>query len=490
LTDSLLQLSLLFKCLRVVMAITLSFPAVSNADETSSLSEHVRQSMIDTRVAGVSIARVESGQLAELITHGNVSADGNALEPSAVFQVGSISKSVTAWVAMTLVRDGKVDLDAPVHNYISRWAIPESEFDVRRVTLRRLLSHTAGLNLGGFVGFQPLPTIEEFLSGEIEGVDQLRLMQKPGEGYRYSGGGYTLIQLLVEEVTGSPFHEYAEKAVLRPLGMTNSSYKPDAELLARRVRPHGFNFDVIADRHFRAEAAASLHSTASDLAKFLIANVDQNSLLTSMQVATMHADVADAGFARVGLGFFRFADAELLGHSGANLGWRADFLFNIQTRSGLVVLTNSENGAALITSVRCFWDKRYGTTSLHETCIANRDNAHAKRRLFLILASITFAVALALLVWRLGLLLSKRASIGVPTVRYKLLALMLSIGALFAWLILVYTPLGARLGSGFATPFATIDYLPSSFEWFVFAIAALLSSISLSLFTHKISLHN
>lgn len=462
--------------------------SVSPALGVSSLESVTRQSLLEHRVAGASIARIEDGQLAELIVLGNSSADGSALKSDAVFQTGSISKSVAAWAVMTLVRDQKIELDEPIAPYLSRWAIPLSEYSSEAVTLRRLLSHTAGLSVGGYPGFAEstsLPSLEGSLQGATNGAGEVRLIQAPGQEFRYSGGGYTLLQLLIEEVSGQPFHEYVESAVLQPLGMNSSSYQPDPDLLLRRVKPHGFDLDLFAQHHFRAQAAASLHSTAGDLATFLIANMVGNSVLTSNELETLHSEMADAGFAKAGLGFFIQGDGTLFGHGGANQGWRADILFSKSEKSGLVVLTNSESGSALISTVRCFWDSEYGPGKLQKACRDNQAEQLRSRGVFSILSGVTLIVVAALIIWLLSKLLTKRSNLGLPQGWHRRVLLLVLCAFIGVWASLLYTSLGARLFSGFPTQFATVNYLPPGFENFSHAIIGLCVTIALLLLSHK-----
>ena len=162
--------------------------------------------------------------------------------PDTVFQVGSISKPVTAWGVMRLVQQGKLDLDAPVDRYLTRWHLPPSPFDADGVTIRRLLSHSAGLNSQDYspIATRPLPSLEQSLSGESGGVnarrgsDDVRITMAPGQQHSYSNGGYTLLQLAIEEVTGEPFARYMQREVLDPLGMTHSSFTWRAD---QRSRP-------------------------------------------------------------------------------------------------------------------------------------------------------------------------------------------------------------------------------------------------------------
>ena len=220
-----------------------------------------------------------------LIENGNVEASqfqsiGAPVGEATLFQVASLSKWITAWGVMSLAEDGKIDLDAPVSNYVTRWSLPASKFDPNGVTVRRLLSHTAGLTDGlGYMGFAPgeeLQTLEQSLTRAADAVPLLRgevvLGAVPGSAWRYSGGGYTLLQLMIEEVSGQSFNTYMKQAVLDPLGMTNSSFEVglDDTRLAEFYDADG---QLTPHQRYTAKAAASLYTSASDLTLFLQAHL-------------------------------------------------------------------------------------------------------------------------------------------------------------------------------------------------------------------------
>lgn len=151
---------------------------------------------------------------------------GEPLRPDDVFQVASVSKSVAAYAVMRLVQEGRLDLDVPIARYLTRWRLPDSEHGAEGVTARRLLSHTAGLSTDSYPGLPPgvpLPALEESLGG-VPGIELVHQVEAPGAVYRYSGGGYTVLQLAVEEVTGKTFADSLAESVLTPLGMSDSSY--------------------------------------------------------------------------------------------------------------------------------------------------------------------------------------------------------------------------------------------------------------------------
>ncbi|WP_262909316.1 serine hydrolase domain-containing protein [Mucilaginibacter daejeonensis] len=132
-----------------------------------------------------------------------------------IFNIGSISKLVSAWGFMQLTEKGFIKLDDPVDQYLTRWHLPESEFDRSRVTLRRILSHTAGLSVHGYGGSDqglPLLSLEESLNGKTKrNGETVHLISEPGTKWDYSGGGYTLAQLLLEERTNQSFATYIKK---------------------------------------------------------------------------------------------------------------------------------------------------------------------------------------------------------------------------------------------------------------------------------------
>lgn len=205
---------------------------------------------------------------------------GAPVDRDTLFQVASMGKWVAAFGVMKLVEEGKLDLDAPVSRYLTRWSLPPSAFDNNKVTVRRLLSHTAGLTDGlGYGGFPPGRPVQALESSLTRAVDaspgaggSVRVGQEPGAGFEYSGGGYTLLQLLIEEVSGQSFSAYMKSAVFTPLGMTRSTYDVD-------TRPPG-NVAAFYDAagkpavHYRftSLAATSLYTSAGDMTRFLQAH--------------------------------------------------------------------------------------------------------------------------------------------------------------------------------------------------------------------------
>ena len=206
---------------------------------------------------------------------------GDPVTEDTLFQIASLSKWISAWGVMILVEQGLLELDAPVSTYLTRWSLPISDFDNDGVTVRRLLSHTAGLDDGlGYLGFSPdadVQSLEASLTlaeDAMNGRDgRVHVGHEPGTNMTYSGGGFTVLQLLVEEVTGESFATWMKNNVLDPVGMTNSSFVVNGSNQDSVADFYGLNRRLAMHRRFTALAAASLYSSVSDLRQFLTAHL-------------------------------------------------------------------------------------------------------------------------------------------------------------------------------------------------------------------------
>lgn len=206
---------------------------------------------------------------------------GRPVDGDTLFQVASLSKWITAWGAMTLVESGRLDLDAPVSRYLTRWTLPPSEFDNDGVTVRRLLSHTAGLTDGlGYAGFAPGVTIQTLEESLTQAADAspgasgaVRVGAAPGSDWRYSGGGYTLLQLIIEEVSGEPFNDYMRRAVFEPLDMSRSTFDTPVGEGSNVAEFYDDSGSIATHFQFTAKAAASLYTSVTDLSRFIAAQI-------------------------------------------------------------------------------------------------------------------------------------------------------------------------------------------------------------------------
>jgi len=317
------------------------------------------------RVPAVGLAVLRDGEVAWVLGCGWADLE-REVEASAdtVFNIGSISKTVAAWGLLRLVEEEKLALDAPV--VTRRWTLPSSPHDATQVTLRRLLSHTAGLSLHGYPGFWPPqapPGLEASLGGDTNGAGAVELEAPPGSRWKYSGGGYTLAQLLCEETTGLAFSDYMRTQVLEPLGMRHSAYGWPPAVLEASATPYDAAGKPLprGGPLFAELAAAGLQTTPGDLALFARASLarfrrgEEARVLRPETVELMQSPAPDAP--RYGLGYEveRMQGVLTAGHGGANEGWMARLSLAPETGDGLVVLTNGSNGQAVIRVLERAW---------------------------------------------------------------------------------------------------------------------------------------
>jgi CubicO group peptidase (beta-lactamase class C family) len=245
---------------------------IAKSNTSASFLEAVDIEVNKQFVGNVAMALMKEG----IVEYEKFYSAGKPVDRNTVFQVSSLSKWVSAVGIMKLVEAGKLDLDAPVSNYLTRWQLPPSEFNNEEVTVRRLLSHTAGLTDGlGYSGFETdaqVQSLEQSLTKAAdadEGISgEVRVGIEPGIEFKYSGGGYTLLQLLVEEVSGQSFASYMQENIFTPLSMVHSSYvwsdSSDFKLA------EFYNSDGSKAAHYRytSLAATSLYTSLADLESF------------------------------------------------------------------------------------------------------------------------------------------------------------------------------------------------------------------------------
>lgn len=279
-----------------------------------------------------------------------------------VFMVASCSKPVTAMLVLQHVERGVLDLDVPLNTYLRRWQIPENDFTRDHpVTLRTALSHTAGLTVGGWGVVprdgSPVPTWEDLVEGRPPSKLGPVFVDKAYDGTdRYSGGGFLLAQMALEDTTGRPFSDLADELIFTPLGMTRSSYRqpPSADLLADIASGHpGDGVTVHPGGWMIApeSGAGGLFSTARDYATFLLASRaayhdEPGAILTASlarEAMTRHDRSA------FGLGFRVLGDGSTarINHGGSNDGYQSETVLYLESGDGGVALTNAISGIFL-----------------------------------------------------------------------------------------------------------------------------------------------
>ena len=317
------------------------------------------------KVPGVSIAFFARGKILWTRAYGYADVSRmNAVSPETLFQAASISKSISALAVLRLVQDGKLNLDEDVNVKLRDWMVPDDEFTKQqKVTLRRILSHSAGLTVDGFPGYlagEPLPTITQILDGEKPANTKPVIVDTvPGTIWRYSGGGYSIMQLLLTEVTGDSFPDILDREVLRPLGMSHSTFVQPLPMSLRRGAATGYESDgmpIAGDFHTYPEmAAAGLWTTPSDLA---LAAIEVQKAYAGTSNKLLSKDMARQMLTHQkddwGLGVALAATDHPLrfGHAGSNEGFRCDFEAYIDSGQGVVIMTNANSGDAIMGEIR------------------------------------------------------------------------------------------------------------------------------------------
>ena len=317
------------------------------------------------KVPGLSVAVIKDFHIEWARGYGVKDVESNEpVTTDTMFQAGSISKSVNAVVAMKKVEQGKLSLDENINDKLTSWKIPDNEFTAKKkVTLKELLSHTAGTTVHGFPGYavnEKLPTLQQVLNGEKPAnTAAVRVDFEPGSKYRYSGGGTTIAQLTIMDVEKKAYPEIARETVLEPLNMSNSTYTQPLPDDWRKRAATGYKnngSEVDGKIHVYPEmAAAGLWTTPTDLAKFAIEMQlslvgRSNKILSKHSVAMMTTPVLE----QAGLGFFidKRNATTYFGHDGADEGFRAQMVLNKDKGYGAIAMVNSDNGQILNEVIR------------------------------------------------------------------------------------------------------------------------------------------
>lgn len=338
------------------------------------------QRMADLHVPAASVAVIKEGKLDWSKLYHQEEKASSAKDQATIFQAASISKIFTAVLAMkTLVETGKIQLDENLNPYLQKWGVA-NPYPEESVTLRRLLSHTAGINVRGLLGYSSdlmsYPDLPKILKGnETLGEDlreprnfphgetnhpPIQVVSKPGAEFSYSGGGFTLIQKLIEEQTGKPFATLAKELLFDPLDMHDSTFESKEPTQAAATESilmgHDKEGNLIKGswRIHPELGAAGLWSTSEDLAKFVNAILhswhgENDDFLKQQTIKDMLRTQEHSLF---GLGFelYHYPDTDSLafGHGGSNMGYKCQIKIFPEANAAFVIMTNGDNGTELI----------------------------------------------------------------------------------------------------------------------------------------------
>ncbi|MFC2156820.1 serine hydrolase, partial [Acidobacteriota bacterium] len=342
------------------------------------------------KVPGVSIAVINGYRIEWVRSYGVTEAGSkNSVTSDTMFQAASISKPVAAMAVLYYIEQGLLELDEDINDKLISWKVPDEELTrEEKVTLRRLLSHSAGMTVHGFPGYRhdkEVPTVHQILDGRAPAnTKEIRVDTKPGTIWRYSGGGYTILQQLLIDILNKPFPDIIEDVVLYPLEMTNSTYEqplPDRFKTQAATAHHLTGRPVKGRWHTYPElAAAGLWTTPTDLARLAIeVMLAYKGLSNKVLNQGMIKEMLTVQKGNYGLGFSikgRGEDIQF-SHGGSNIGYKCMLIAFPERGQGVVVMTNGDHGANLFSEINFSLAAEYGwkdyLPSIRETVPLSED---------------------------------------------------------------------------------------------------------------------
>ncbi len=334
---------------------------------------NIHERMEYYNVPGVSIAFINDGEIKWAKGYGYLTNDSiKAVNENTLFQAASISKPLAAMAALHLVEEGKLGLDDDVNQYLKDWQVEENEYTLNeKVTLRRIVSHSAGLTVHGFGGYSAtdtVPDIIQVLDGE-KPANSARIHPDtiPGTIYRYSGGGYTVMQKMLSDITGMTFPELMQEYVLSETGMTNSTYQQPlpADMEENAAVAYKADGKMVEGRwHTYPEmAAAGLWTTPSDLLRYALEvqkslKGESNKIISAKMTEEMLTPQINSHGLGPALG--GEGDSIRFLHGGGNEGYRCHLMAFAKLGPGVAIMTNGDNGGELISEIMRSFSKVYG----------------------------------------------------------------------------------------------------------------------------------
>ena len=359
--------------------VVIAVPAQQVKDK---VDDYITKQMEKSGVKGLSVAIIDGGKMVKVKGYGFTDADRKTpVTPLTLFQAASTSKVLTASGALRLVGKHLLSLDEDVNKKLTSWKVPENQFTKdEKVTLRRLITHTASINISGFYGYprgEPVPFLLNVLDGKPPANSApIRVGYVPGTKMAYSGGGYTIIQQMIIDVSGQPFEEYMRDSVFSTLGMVSSTFEqlPPGQW---DLAAHGYGYAMPDGKSFQHDempwkwnnypekAAAGLWTTAGDLALYIM-DIQNTYAGRSSKVVTK--DMVDKmltlvpGEKYMGMGLVLIKSGEPNAEfrfSGTNCGFQCGSFGTVNTGQGCVIMYNDRQGEMFPEDIKQFIAQEY-----------------------------------------------------------------------------------------------------------------------------------
>ncbi|HEV7406599.1 MAG TPA: serine hydrolase domain-containing protein [Chthoniobacteraceae bacterium] len=364
-------------------------PAAAAPVAPDQIDEFILREMERQKVKGISIAIIEGGKVVKAQGYGFTDATRQTpVTPATLFQAASSSKCFTAYAALRLAEQKQLSLDEDLNRHLTSWQIPENDFTrTEKVTLRRILPHMAGFNIGGFYGYprgEAFPTLLAVLDGKAPAKSApIRVGSVPGTKTEYSGGGYCVLQQWVIDVSGQPFADYMKQAIFEPLGMVHSTFECPLPAARWPEAAHGYGYALAGGQankeleraelpwqwnNFPESAPAGLWTTPSDLALFVM---DIQRTKAGASSAVLSQEMVEKVLTRVpGCKWPLSLGNLVLEHpgeknaefrfSGTNAGFQCGSFGTVHSGQGCVIMYNDHLGEAFPTDFRNLVAKVYG----------------------------------------------------------------------------------------------------------------------------------
>ena len=330
---------------------------VQIGDQQFTLADRMKSNHVN----GVSIALIKDYKIEWAKGYGWAdSAEQRPVTTNTLFQAGSISKSLNGVGILKLVQEGKLNLDSDINIYLKSWKFPyDSLSKGKKITMANLLSHTAGLTVHGFDGYEKgdtIPTLIQILNGEKPANNKaIRSMYEPSLRSQYSGGGTTISQLILQDVTGQPYDTYMWNNVLNPMGMSNSFYTQPPPSDKENLLATGYYNDGAAVKGkyhiYPEQAAAGLWTNPTDLAKYIIETQlslqgKSNKVLSPETTRLRLTPYIDSS-AALGVFIIKKGNEKYFNHDGSDEGFVAAYYGSMENGNGAVVMANTDNWSLL-----------------------------------------------------------------------------------------------------------------------------------------------
>ncbi|MET7001631.1 serine hydrolase [Chitinophaga defluvii] len=317
--------------------------------------------MKSNHVNGVSIALIKDYKIEWAKGYGWAdSAEQRPVTTNTLFQAGSISKSLNGVGILKLAQEGKLNLDSDINIYLRSWKFPyDSLSKGKKITIANLLSYTAGLTVHGFEGYEKgdaIPALIQILNGEKPANSKaIRSMYEPSLKSEYSGGGTTISQLILQDITGQPYDTYMWNNVLNPMGMSNSFYTQPPPADKENLLATGYYNDgkaVKGKYHIYPEqAAAGLWTNPTDLAKYIIETQlslqGKSNKVLSPETTRLRLTPYIDNSAALGVFIIKKGNENYFNHDGSDEGFVATYYGSMENGNGAVVMANTDNGSLL-----------------------------------------------------------------------------------------------------------------------------------------------